>query len=96
MAFNLGDFISDFLDALVGLRKFIAFVGIFIVSIVFRCKGLIDGGQVTDLLKNTFLAFCGTNSIEHFSLMIRDHLASKLPPNLAKKLTAGDTDASST
>lgn len=78
MAFNLGDFISEFLDAVMGFRKFIAFMCVFTVAVVFRYKNFMDGGQVTDLLKNTFLAFCGSNGVEHFTSMVKDHLALKI------------------
>jgi hypothetical protein len=77
MAFNLGDFVSEFLDYLMGFRKFVAFMCVFTVAVVFRYKNFMDGAEVTDLLKNTFLAFCGSNSVEHMTSMVKDHLALK-------------------
>lgn len=84
---KLCDFIDEFLDYLMGFRKFIAFIGIFVVALVFRCKGMIDGGQMTDLLKSSFAVFCGANSVEHFTSMVKDHIASKikLPDVLGEK-----------
>lgn len=70
--------LEEFLDFLYGFRKLIAFLLLFIVSIVFRLKALIDGGQFVDLMKNVSLAFFAANGVEHFTGMVRDHLSTKL------------------
>lgn len=74
---QLGDIVDEVLDVLMGFRKFIAFLLVFGVGVVFRCKGYIDGAQLEDLLKNTFAVFAGANSVEHFTSMVKDHIASK-------------------
>lgn len=74
---KLSDFVDDLLDVLMGFRKFIAFLCVFAVGVIFRIKGLIDGSQMVDLLKNTFLGFVAANGVEHFTSMVKDQIASK-------------------
>jgi hypothetical protein len=82
----MNTYISEFLDILMGFRKLIAFAGLFILAIAFRLKGLIDGGQMVDLLKNTFVAFVAANGVEHFTTMVKDHMASKIALNISDTL----------
>lgn len=72
--------VSDFLDAIMGFRKFIAFILLFIVGIVFRLTGFVDGAQFTDLMKNVAVAFFATNGLEHFTTMAKDFIAAKTAP----------------
>ena len=69
--------IIDWANLLQGLRKVIIMILLMIIAVVFRIKGYMDGGNVVDLLKATGIAFFGCNAAEHFTAMVRDHLASK-------------------
>lgn len=71
---------AEFLDVLMGFRKFIAFLCVFLVSIIFLIDGHLSGGNFTDLIKSTFVAFVAANGVEHFTSMAKDYLASKVSP----------------
>jgi hypothetical protein len=69
--------LAELIDIIYGFRKFIAFMLLFITSIVFRLDQLIDGGQWVDLMKNVALAFFAANGIEHFTEAAKGYFASK-------------------
>ena len=81
----------DFFNLIFGFRKLIAWLGVFSVAVVFRLKGLMDGGQMVDLLKNTFLAFVAANSTEHLLTTVKTYLTSKGQPALANAIPAPTT-----
>lgn len=56
---------EDMFDFLLGYRKTLAWFSLFGISILFRLKGYIDGGQFVDLVKGTFLGFITGNLGEH-------------------------------
>jgi hypothetical protein len=72
--------LAELIDILYGFRKIIAFLLLFVISIVFRLTQNIDGGQFVDLMKNVSLAFFAANGIEHFTTMAKDFIASKAAP----------------
>lgn len=72
--------LAELIDIIYGFRKFIAFMLLFIVSILFRLHALIDGGQFVDLMKNVALAFFAANGIEHFTEAAKDYFNSKTAP----------------
>jgi hypothetical protein len=67
-------------DFLLGYRKTLAWVGLFIISIVFRLKGYIDGGQFVDLTKATFLGFITGNLGEHLGNLGQAYFNNKAIP----------------
>jgi hypothetical protein len=69
--------LTDFLAIFIGTRKFIGWLALFIVGIVFRLKGYVDGAQFVDLIKGTFLAFAASNSIEHFATTAKSYINSQ-------------------
>ena len=69
--------IADFLVALNGFRKFIAWLCIFLVSVGFTIKGLINGSEFVDLTKTVFAGFVAGNGIERVVNCVSDHLADK-------------------
>jgi hypothetical protein len=85
---QISEIINEILDVTMGFRKFIAFLCVFTVGVVFRLKGLIDGGQAVDLLKNTFTAFVAVNGVEHFTSMVKAHINSKSLLNAVNASTA--------
>lgn len=71
--------LAELIDIIYGFRKFIAFLLLFIVSILFKLYSQIDGGQFVDLMKNVSLAFFAANGIEHFTDMAKTYMNSKTP-----------------
>lgn len=82
--------IAELLDILMGFRKTIVLVLLYLVAIIFRVAGLISGDNFTVLLQYTTVSYFGANSVEHFTSMVKDHLASK---NLQQVSDADDDDA---
>ena len=70
-------YLVNFLNLFQGLRKTIIMLALMIVSVILLIKGYINRGNFTDLLKNTILGYFGSNSIEHFTAMVKEHLVSK-------------------
>ena len=70
---------EGFFDFLLGYRKTLAWVGLFAVSIVFRLKGYLDGGQFVDLTKACFLGFITGNAVEHLGNLGQSFFNSKTP-----------------
>jgi hypothetical protein len=68
---------EGFFDFLLGYRKTLAWVAMFAISIVFRLKGYIDGGQFVDLSKATFLGFITGNLGEHLGNLGQAYFNSK-------------------
>lgn len=71
---------AEFLDVLMGFRKFLAFMFVFIASVVFLVDGHISGSNFADIIKSAFVAFVAANGVEHFTSMAKDYLASKVAP----------------
>ena len=71
--------LAELIDIIYGFRKFIAFLLLFLVAIIFRIRVLIDGGQFVDLMKNVALAFFAANGIEHFIEAAKGYFQSKMP-----------------
>jgi hypothetical protein len=68
---------AEFLNVLMGFRKFIAWFSLFGVGIVFRLQNYIDGGQWVDLMKATFAGFVAGNGVEYIASTVKDHLANR-------------------
>lgn len=82
--------LAEFIDVLMGFRKFIALMLVLLISVVFRAKGLIDGQNFTDLIKNCFISFTAANGVEHFTSMAKEYIANKTAPKDTD--TAPDTN----
>lgn len=70
-------YIVDFLNSLQGLRKTIVMFMVIVISMVFRIKGLITSDNMESLLRYTVIAYFGSNSVEHYSSMIKAQLDAK-------------------
>lgn len=68
--------LAEWLNILFGFRKFIAWLFLFLVGIIFRVSGLVDGGQFVDLMKNTFMAFVAANGVEHLIDLGKQYVAA--------------------
>lgn len=82
--------IADFIDVIFGLRKFLAWVALFIVAIVFRLSNHVDGAQFVDLVKGTFLAFAAANGVEHLVSVAKQYVDVKTNQTVTPSPTAGD------
>jgi hypothetical protein len=77
---------AEFLNALMGFRKFIAWTAVLLASIIFLIKGYINGSEWTDLMKTAFTAFVAGNGLEYVATTVKDHLA-----NVRTIITQGKT-----
>jgi hypothetical protein len=71
--------IAELFNLLFGFRKTLAWLGLFIVGIVFRLQNYIDGAQFIDLMKATFAGFVAGNMAEHVMSFGKEYMASKTP-----------------
>lgn len=71
--------LRELFDLVFGFRKFIAFMLLLALAIVFRSIGYINGSELVDLMKNVGVAFMATNSFEHVTSVAKDYIASKSP-----------------
>jgi hypothetical protein len=74
--------LAELIDILYGFKKFIAFLLLLGISILFRLKSLIDGGQFVDLMKSVSVAFFAVNGVEHFTEAARSYFNGKIPGGL--------------
>lgn len=72
--------LQELIDVIFGMRKFIAWVALFLVGIIFRLTGYVDGAQFVDLIKSTFLAFAAANGVEHLMGVAKDYVNVKSRP----------------
>lgn len=85
--------LAEFFNLVFGFRKFLAWLALFLVAIVFRLENLVDGSQFTDLMKGTFLAFVGANGVEHIVSVAKDYVNNKgqtVPVVDAEEIAQGD------
>lgn len=69
--------VAEWINVTFGLRKFIAWFGLFVVGIVFRVKGQINGNEFVDLMKSTFAGFVAGNTVEHLISFGKDFVTKK-------------------
>lgn len=72
--------LAELINLIFGLRKFIAWVALFLVGIIFRITDKIDGEQFVDLIKSTFVAFVAANGAEHIINVVKTYVAAKGQP----------------
>lgn len=69
--------IADWLNVLMGFRKFIAFVLVFIMAITLRVMGYINGDNLTSMVNITFGAFATGNAIEYFTAAAKSFVSDR-------------------
>lgn len=67
----------DFLNVFTGLRKTIVMLALMVITVVFRVKGLIAPDNFEGVMKATIVAYFGSNSVEHYTAMVKERLTSK-------------------
>lgn len=84
--------LAELINVIFGFRKFLLMFAVIIVAVVFRLKGLVNGAEMVDLIKNVGIAFMGANGVEHIVNAVNTHIAAKKAPGA----TTGpaDTDES--
>lgn len=70
-------YIVNLVDLFQGLRKSIVMLALIIITSIFRAKGYITPENFEGLLKATIIAYFGSNSVEHFTAMVKTNLESK-------------------
>ena len=83
--------IAEIINIIFGFRKFILMLALFFIGIIFRIKGLIDGGQFVDMLKSTSIGFFAANGLEHLTTTVKEYVNSK-----GQKVAEVDTDVGGT
>ena len=81
--------LAEIFNLIFGFRKMILMLIIFVVGIVFRIHGLINGAEMVDLFKTTAIAFMSANGVEHVVSTINAYVGSK-----AATKQVADTDES--
>jgi hypothetical protein len=69
--------IADFLEIFTDTSKTLIMTCLIVLGAVFRVKGLIDGGQMVDIVKTTSIAYFSTVTAVHFVEMVKTHLQDK-------------------
>lgn len=82
--------LAEWINVIFGFRKFIAWFGLFVVGIIFRVKGLMDGAQFVDLMKATFTGFVAANGVEHLMTTVKDYMSK----GASTSASVADTDES--
>lgn len=85
--------LADFLEVFQDVNKTSLMIGLLILASIFRIKGFIDGGQFVELIKTTTVSYFGTNTVIHFTSMIKDAIASKSLPKSPAELVKDITEA---
>lgn len=82
--------IAELINIIFGMRKFLLMLILYIIGIIFRIKGLVNGAEMVDLFKTTTIAFMGANGVEHLMTTVKDYMGkgpTSTPP-------VADTDES--
>ena len=86
--------LSDFIAIFLGVRKTVVMLALLVIGIVFRIKGLINGGQLVSLLQSTTIAFFAANSVEHVGETIKHYINSKGQQVTEEEAIVGDSGGS--
>jgi len=73
----MAEYLVNFLNIFTGLRKTIVMLSLMFITCIFRIKGYIGPDNFEGIMKSTVLGFFGSNSIEHYTAMVKTHLESK-------------------
>ena len=73
----MAEYIVDFLNSFIGLRKTIVMLALLVVSCIFRIKGYIGADNWEGVLKSCIVAYFASNSIEHYTAMVKEKLNSQ-------------------
>lgn len=88
----MGRKLAELLSVINGFRKFILMMLLLGVSVAFRVKGYISGGEFVDLLKATTLAFFSANGFEHMMETIQNYHDNKTAQAQAASGSSSDDD----
>jgi hypothetical protein len=70
----MAQYLVDFLNGFQGLRKSIVMLTLIVITSVFRVKGYIGPDNFEGLLKATIVAYFGSNSVEHYTAMVKERI----------------------
>lgn len=73
----MADYLVNFLNVFVGLRKTIVMLALMVIACLFRLKGYIGPDNLEGLLKSTIIAYFGSNACEHYTAMIKEKLTAQ-------------------
>ena len=67
----------NFLNIFQVFNKSILIFLLLVIGVWFRLANYLSGDNFVDLLKATVISYFGTHALQHFTSMVKDHLASK-------------------
>lgn len=70
------------LNLLFTWRKTLLVSTLYMVGVVFRIKGLVDGAQFVDLIKNVTVAFLASNGLEYVTSSARTYFNNSSPQSV--------------
>jgi len=70
-------YVLDFLELFVGLRKTIVYLSIMAFGGIMHFKGGVSGESVMDCLKGVGIAFMGAAGVDHIGEILTAHLNAK-------------------
>lgn len=70
--------IAEIINIIFGFRKFLLMLMLYLIGIVFRIKGFVNGAEMVDLFKTTTLAFMGANGVEHIVTCVKEYNAGNV------------------
>lgn len=76
---NMAQYVVNFINGFQGLRKSIVMIALIAITSIFRSKGLVTPDNFEGLLKATIIAYFGSNSVEHYTAMVKEQAASNKP-----------------
>lgn len=82
--------IADLINIVFGFRKFLAWLAVFLVGVIFRITDHIDGGQFVDLMKSTFMGFVAGNGVEHMMSVAKEYVNAKGQAVVTTATTSSD------
>jgi hypothetical protein len=84
----MAEYLVNFLNSFIGLRKTIVMLALLIITCVFRVKGYISSDNWEGVLKATVVAYFASNSVEHYTAMVKEKLLAN-----GKKVAVTEIDS---
>jgi hypothetical protein len=84
----MAQYLVNFLNSFIGLRKTIVMLSLLVIACVFRIKGYIAPDNWENVLKSTVIAYFGSNSVEYYTTMVKERILAN-----GKKVETTEIDA---
>ena len=84
--------LADLLEVFTDTNKTTLMACLLGLGSIFRIKGYIDGSQFVELIKTTTISYFGTNTVIHFTSMIKEAISTKSVPKTPGELVKDITE----